>query len=101
MSIATCMNLTLTNIANELVVNHKNLSSDKTITLLLRKLYFTEKEIQNIEKSTRGQSDSNAWKEHCKGRLIASKHHKFIPKLILYPKSEAPCIPKPRHLFAV
>ena len=34
-----------------------------------------EKEIQNIEKSTRGESDSNTWKEYCKGQLTASKHH--------------------------
>ena len=67
MSIATSMNLSLTNIANEVVVNHKNSSSDEKITLLLRKLCFTEKDIQNIEKSTQGQSDSNAWKEHHKG----------------------------------
>ena len=52
--IATSMNLSLTNITNEVVVNHKNSSSDEKITLLLRKLSFTEKEIQNIEKSTRG-----------------------------------------------
>ena len=56
MSIATSMNLSLTNIANEVVVNHKNSSSDEKITLLLRKLCFTEKEIQNIEKSTLGKS---------------------------------------------
>ena len=53
-SIATSMNLSLTNIANEVAVNHKNSSSDKKITLLLRKSCFTEKEIHNIEKSTRG-----------------------------------------------
>ena len=54
MSIVTSMSLSLTNTANEVVVNHKNSSSDEKITLLLRKLCFTEKEIQNIEKSTRG-----------------------------------------------
>ena len=73
MSIATSMNLSLTNIANEVVVNHKNSSSDEKITLLLRKSCFTE----NIGKSTRGQSDSNAWKEHRKERLTASKHHEL------------------------
>ena len=67
MSIATSMNLSMTNIANEVVVNHKNFSSDEKISMLLRKLCFMEKEIQNIEKSTQGQSDSNAWKEHHKG----------------------------------
>ena len=76
MSIAI-MNLSLINIANEVVVNHKNSSSDKKIKLLLRKLCFTEKEIQNIGKSTWGQSDSNAWKEHRKGWLTASKHHEL------------------------
>ena len=40
MSIATSMNLSLTNIANEVVVNHKNFSSDEKITLLLRKLFY-------------------------------------------------------------
>ena len=75
--IATSMNLSLTNITNEVVVNHKNSSSDEKITLLLRKLCFTKKEIQNIEKSTRGQSDSNAWKKHRIGRLTASKHHEL------------------------
>ena len=65
------MNLSMTNIANEVVVNHKNSSSDKKITLLLRKLCFMEKETQNIEKSTCGQSDFNAWKEHHKGQLSA------------------------------
>ena len=75
--IATSMNLSLTNITNEVVVNHKNSSSDEKITLLLRKSCFTEKEIQNIEKSTRGQSDSNAWKKHRIGRLTASKHHEL------------------------
>ena len=40
---ATSMNLTLTSIANEVVVNHKNSSSDEKITSLLRKLCFTEK----------------------------------------------------------
>ena len=54
MSIAASMNLSLTNITNEVVVNHKNSSSDEKVTFLLRKLCFTEKEIQNIEKSTRG-----------------------------------------------
>ena len=53
MSIAASMNLSLTNITNEVVVNHKNSSSDEKVTFLLRKLCFTEKEIQNIEKSTR------------------------------------------------
>ena len=77
MSIATSMNLSLTNITNEVVRNHKNSSSDEKITLLLRKSCFTEKEIQNIGKSTRGQSDSNAWKEHRKERLTASKHHEL------------------------
>ena len=71
MSIATSMNLSMTNIAIEVVVNHKNSSSDKKITLLLRKLCFMEKETQNIEKSTCGQSDFNAWKEHHKGQLSA------------------------------
>ena len=54
MSIATSMNLSMTNIANEVVVNHKNFSSDEKISMLLRKLCFMEKEIQNIEKSIRG-----------------------------------------------
>ena len=54
MSIATSMNLSMTNIANEVVVNHKNSSSDEKITLLLRKLCFTGKDIQNIEKVPRG-----------------------------------------------
>ena len=40
MSIATSMNLSMTNIAIEVVVNHKNSSSDKKITLLLRKLFY-------------------------------------------------------------
>ena len=40
MSIPTSMNLSRTNIANEVVVNHKNSSSDKKITLLLRKLFY-------------------------------------------------------------
>ena len=40
-----------------------------------------EKETQNIEKITRGQSDSNAWKEHHKGRLTASKHHELYSKI--------------------
>ena len=53
MSIPASMNLSLTNIANEVVENHKNSSSDEKITLLLRKLCFTVSEIQNIEKSTR------------------------------------------------
>ena len=53
MSIAASMNLSPTNITNELVVNHKNSSSEEKVTFLLRKLCFTEKEIQNIEKSTR------------------------------------------------
>ena len=60
MSVAASMSLNLTNIANEVVVNRKSSSSDEKITLLLKKLCFTEKEIQNIEKSTGGQSDSNA-----------------------------------------
>ena len=34
MSITTFMNLTLTNIANEVVVNHKNSSNDEKITFL-------------------------------------------------------------------
>ena len=101
MSIATSMNLTLTNITNEVVVNHKNSSCDEKIILLLRKLCITEKEIQNIEKSTQRQSDSNAWKEHRKGQLPASKHHKLYSKINTISKSEAPCIPKPHHLFAV
>ena len=67
MSIAASMNLIMPNIANKVVVNHKNSSSDEKITLLLRKMCFAEKETQNIEKSTRGQSYSNAWKEHHKG----------------------------------
>ena len=54
------MNFSMTNIANEVAVNHKNSSSDEKITLLLRKLCFTEKEIQNIEKSTWGKLDSNS-----------------------------------------
>ena len=54
MSIAASMNLSLTNITNEVVVNHKNSSSDEKVTFRLRKLCFSEKEIQNIEKSTRG-----------------------------------------------
>ena len=77
MSIATSMNLSLTNITNEVVGNHKNSSSDGKITLLLRKSCLTEKEIQNIGKSTWRQSDSNAWKEHRKERLTASKHHEL------------------------
>ena len=81
MSIATSMNLSMTNIANEVVVNHKNSSSDKKITLLLRKLCFMEKETQNIEKSTCGQSDFNAWKEHHKGQLSAWKHHELYSKI--------------------
>ena len=79
--IATSMNLSMTNIAIEAVVNHKNSSSNKKITLLLRKLCFTEKEIQNIEESTWGQSDSNAWKENHKGRQTASKHHKLYSRI--------------------
>ena len=47
---------------------------------------FTEKETQNIEKSTWGQSDSNAWKKHHKGQLHQNTTSS-IPKLILYPKS--------------
>ena len=81
MLIATSMNLTLTNISDEVVVNKKNSSSNEKITLLLRKLCFMEKEIQNIEKSTWGQSDSNAWYEYRKGRLTASKHHKLYAKI--------------------
>ena len=69
------------NIASEVVVYHKNSSSDEKITFLLRKLCFTEKEIQNIEKITRGQLDPNAWKEHRKGRLTASKHHELYSKI--------------------
>ena len=42
---------------------------------------FCGKETQNIEKSTRGQSDSNAWEEHRKGRLTASKHHELHSKI--------------------
>ena len=53
-----------------------------------------EKEIQNIEKSTWGQSDSNAWKEHCKGRLIASKHHKFYSKINTISKVRSTTHPK-------
>ena len=45
MSIATTLNFTLTDIANKVVVNNKNSSSDQKITLILRKLCFTEKEI--------------------------------------------------------
>ena len=45
MSIATSMNFSKTDIAIEVVVNHKNSSSDEKITLLLRKLCFMEKEI--------------------------------------------------------
>ena len=75
------MNLNMTNIAGEVVVYHKNSSSDEKITFLLRKLCFTEKEIQNIEKITRGQLDPNAWKEHRKGRLTASKHHELYSKI--------------------
>ena len=52
--IATSMNLSMTNIANEVIVNHKNSFSNEKIALLLRKLCFTEKETQNIEKSTGG-----------------------------------------------
>ena len=81
MSIATSMNLSLTNIANEVVENYRKTPSDEKITLLLRKLSFTEKEIQNIQKGTRGQSDSNAWNKHRKGRLTASKHHELFSKI--------------------
>ena len=88
------MNLTLTNIANEVVVNYKNTSSDQKITSLLRKLYFTEKEIQSIEKSTREQSDSNAWKEHRKGRLTASEHHELYSKFNTISKVRSPTHPK-------
>ena len=79
--IATSTNLSMTNIANEVIVNHKNSFSNEKIALLLRKLCFTEKETQNIEKSTRGQSDSNAWKEHHKGQLTVSKHHGLNSKI--------------------
>ena len=100
MSIATSMNLSMTNITNEVVVNHKTPLVTKKITLHLRKLCFTEKEMQHIEKSTWVQSDSNAWKKHHEGQLHQNTTSS-IPKLILYPKSEASRIPKPHHLFAV
>ena len=50
MSIATSMNLSLTNIANEVVVNHKNFSSDEKITLLLRKLFYGKGNPKHWEK---------------------------------------------------
>ena len=94
MSIATSMNLSTTNIANEVVVNHKNSSSDEKITLLLRKLCFTGKDIQNIEKSTQGQSDSNAWKQHRKGRLTSSKYHELYSKINSISKVRSSTHPK-------
>ena len=50
MSIATSMNLSMTNIAIEVVVNHKNSSSDKKITLLLRKLFYGKGNLKHWEK---------------------------------------------------
>ena len=94
MSIATSMNLSLTNIANEVVENYRKTSSDEKITLLLRKLSFTEKEIQNIQKGTRGQSDSNAWNKHRKGRLTASKHHELFSKINTIYKVRSSTYPK-------
>ena len=96
---ATSMNLNMTKIANVVVVNYKTLVTKK-ITFLLRKLCFTKKETQNIEKSTWAQSGSNAWKRHHKGELHQNTTSS-IPKLILYPKSEVSRIPKPHHLLAV
>ena len=72
MSIPASMNLSLTNIANEVVENHKNSSSDEKITLLLRKV-----KSKTLRKVPGEQSDSNAWKEHRKGRQTASKHHEL------------------------
>ena len=54
MLIATSMNFSMTNITNEVVVNHKNSSSYEKIALLLKKLCFTENETQIIEKSIWG-----------------------------------------------
>ena len=88
------MNLSLTNITNKVVVNHKNSSSDKKIRLLLRKLCFMEKEIQNIEKRIRGYSDSNAWKEHCKRRQTTSKDHKHYSKIKTTSKVRSSTHPK-------
>ena len=49
-SIATSMNLSMINIANEVVVNHKNSSCDEKITLLLRKLCFAERKPKTLRK---------------------------------------------------
>ena len=74
------MNLTMTNIANEMVVNNENSFNDEN-TLLFRKLCFTEKEIQNIEESTRRQSQDSASNERQRGQLTAWKHHEFYFKI--------------------
>ena len=50
MPIATSMNLSLTNIANEVVVNHKNFSSDEKITLLLRKCVSRKRKPKTLRK---------------------------------------------------
>ena len=51
MSIAISMNFTLTNVATEVVVGHKNSSNDKKITLLLRKFCFTNRNSKTLRKN--------------------------------------------------
>ena len=69
-------------ITKTLKQNEHNETNDQDLTQsFLTNLCVNEEVVNQIEKSTRGQSDNPLWFELRKGRLTASKHHDIYTKV--------------------
>lgn len=66
----------------------------------LATLPLSDEEVSFIEKETRGQSSSTAWKEHRKGRITASNFKEVCTKIDSLAKTRGNVKPKTTPLLA-
>lgn len=59
-------------------------------------MYLTDSLVEEIEKSTLGQSENSLWFEFRRGRLTASKHHDIFTKINAQNISKSTSIIKPK-----
>ncbi|XP_068690180.1 uncharacterized protein [Montipora foliosa] len=77
-----------------------NGEEQEKINGFLATLPLSDEEVTSIEKETRGQSTSTAWKEHRKGRITASNFKEVCTKIDSLAKSRGNVKPKTTPLLA-
>ena len=69
----------------------------ETTQIFLKNMSISDKTIQQLEKTTKGQSENELWCEIHHGRLTASNHHNIYTKMNSVLKSIGPTKPKTTH----